>query len=390
MNRSGYLQRRRFRAVGALWCSLVRWLPVGGACLMMLPAPAAAQATLRQTSHISNAIDELPEAPQVVQLAQATSPAGQATDGRLKAGAISGTVLDSNGAVIAGASVTLENMASHEKRAGVSDDAGYFSFTSVPDGLFQLTIAAAGFAGWSETSIPMQSGADLDLPRILLKVKAATTDVQVVFSQHELAEEQVSAQEKQRVLGIFPNFYASYVWNAAPLTTGQKFRLAWRSSIDWEAFAASASIAGVQQASDSFEGYGQGASGFAKRFGASYADGIIGTMIGGVLLPSIFRQDPRYFYKATGTIPQRALYAMATTVICRGDSGNWQPNYSNVLGNLAAGGISNLYYPKGQQNGAATTIDNALIGTAAGAAGALIQEFLLHRITPSVKATQKP
>ena len=369
----------------------MRWFAIGGACVVLLATPAAgAQALLGRSTHAGSESDDLPEAPQVVQSAQASFADSQAGGAPLKAGTMSGTVLDSNGAVVVGASVTLENMASHEKRSGVSDDAGYFSFASVPDGLFQLTIAAAGFAGWSETSIPMQSGADLDLPRISLKVNTATTEVEVVFSQHELAEEQVSAEEKQRVLGIFPNFYASYVWNAVPLTTGQKFRLAWRSSIDWEAFAASASIAGVQQADDAFEGYGQGAQGFAKRFGASYADGIIGTMIGGALLPSVLHQDPRYFYKGTGTITQRALYAIATTVICKGDHGKWQPNYSNVFGNLAAGAISNLYYPKGEQNGASTTIENALIGTAAGAAGALIQEFLLHRITPSVKAGQKP
>jgi hypothetical protein len=305
-------------------------------------------------------------------------------------GAISGTVLDVNGAVIAGAAVTLENLVSGEKRTAVSDNTGYFQFGAVMPGQFKLTITAAGFASWTETAIPMQMGADLDLPEINLKIASATTDVLVVFSQHDLATEQVRIEEKQRVLGVFPNFYASYVWNAVPLTPGQKFQLAWRSSIDPESFAASAGIAAVQQADDSFEGYGQGVEGYAKRFGASYADGFIGTMIGGAILPTLLHQDPRYFYKGVGTIRQRALYAIATAVIAKGDNGHWQPNYSNVLGNLAAGGISNLYYPKGNRTGVSTTFENAAIGTGASAVGALIQEFLLRKITPGTAAHDKP
>ncbi len=334
----------------------------------------------------------LPDAPQ----AQAPSGPSQthgtvsnATNSTAN-GTMSGTVLDTNGAVIPGAAVTLENLVTSETRTTVSDSTGYFRFPAVAPGQFKLSIAANGFARWTATAIPMEPGSDLDLPGIRLQVASASTDVLVVFSQHDLATEQVRIEEKQRVLGIFPNFYTSYVWHAAPLSPGQKFQLAWRSQIDWEAFAASAAIAGVQEGDDSFEGYGQGVAGYAKRFGASYADGFIGTMIGGALLPTILHQDPRYFYKGVGTIRQRALYAISTTVICKGDNGRWQPNYSNLGGNLAAGAISNLYYPKGERSGISTTIDNALIGTAAGAAGALIQEFLLKKITPGTPAHDKP
>jgi len=331
----------------------------------------------------------LPDAPAVP--AQAASPAQPSpAPRRAVSGTMSGTVLDSNGGVVAGATLTLASAASVQERTAVSDATGYFSFPSVDPGRYDLSIRAAGFAPWTETGIPMQLGVDLDLPEIMLKVASATADVVVTFSPHELAAEQVRIEEKQRVLGVFPNFYTSYVWKAEPLTTKQKFQLAWRSSIDWEAFAASAAIAGVQQADDSFEGYGQGVEGYAKRFGASYTDGFVGTMIGGAILPALLRQDPRYFYKGVGTVRQRALYAIATTVICRGDNGRWQPNYSNLGGNLAAGALSNLYYPKGERSGVDTTVENALIGTAAGAAGALIQEFLLKKITPGAAAHDKP
>src|SRR5580698_1183712 len=102
-----------------------------------------------------------------------------------------------------------------------------------------------------------------------------------------------------------------------------------------------------------FRGYGQGAQGYAKRFGASYTDGFVGTFLADAVLPSVLHQDPRYFYRGTGSIRSRALYAMASAVICKGDNGRWQPNYSNVLGNLAAAGISNAYYPASNRNGAA-------------------------------------
>ncbi len=125
------------------------------------------------------------------------------------------------------------------------------------------------------------------------------------------------------------------------------------------------------------------AEGYAKRFGAAYADGFIGTMIGGAILPSVLHQDPRYFYKGTGSIRSRTLYAISTVVICKGDNGRWEPNYSNVLGNLASGGISNLYYPASNR-GVQLTVDNWLIGTASGAIGALFQEFVVKKLSRGV------
>jgi len=192
------------------------------------------------------------------------------------------------------------------------------------------------------------------------------------------------AEERQRVLGAIPNFYVSYQWDAEPLSSVQKYRLAWRTSIDPVSVAISAGIAGVEQSQNTFSGYGQGTWGYAKRFGASYTDGLVGTFLADAVLPSLLRQDPRYFYKGTGSIRSRALYAIASVVICKGDNGRWQPNYSNVLGNLAAAGISNLYYPASSRNGAELTIQNSLIGTAAGAVGTLFQEFLVKKISRGV------
>ena len=80
------------------------------------------------------------------------------------------------------------------------------------------------------------------------------------------------------------------------------------------------------------------------------ADTAIGGMLGGAVLPVLFHQDPRYFYKGTGTKWHRAWYAIGTSVIARGDNGKWQPAYASVLGDFASGAISNLYYPGDTRN----------------------------------------
>ncbi len=143
-------------------------------------------------------------------------------------------------------------------------------------------------------------------------------------------------------------------------------------------------VAGVEQAHNTFAGYGQGAPGYAKRFGANYADGFIGMTIGGAILASWFKQDPRYFYKGTGSVMSRALYAIARSVVCKGDNGHWQPAYSAIIGGLAAGGISNLYYPASDRSGVEVISVNAGIGTAEGALQNLIQEFIVRKLTPRV------
>ncbi len=308
---------------------------------------------------------------------------GQQAAEQKSGGSIHGTVMDSNGNVVVGALVTLERDAKKTQRTQLTDSAGSFNFTDLGSGTFQITVASQGFTAWVGPKIVLSTGEYYEAPEIALHVASANTSVRVVFSRQDLAEEQVKIEEKQRVLGVFPNFYTSYVWNAEPLTVKQKFQLAWRTSIDPVTFAITGVVAGIEQWQNDFSGYGQGSTGYAKRFGASYADGFIGTIIGGAILPSLLHQDPRYYYKGTGSIRSRALYAIATVVITKGDNGRWQPNYSNVLGTFAAAGISNLYYPS-VDRGVQITLDNALIGTASGAVSALLQEFLIKKISRGV------
>jgi len=147
-------------------------------------------------------------------------------------------------------------------------------------------------------------------------------------------------------------------------------------------FAITGVIAGVQHAQNDFSGYGQGVEGYAKRYGAEYGSTVTSTFIGGAVLPTVFKQDPRYFYKGTGTRRSRVLYALANSVICKGDNGHWQANYSSILGSLAAGGIANLYYPAEDRNGFGLTVETTLIGIGATAATNLLQEFVIRKFTP--------
>ena len=293
---------------------------------------------------------------------------------------ISGRVVDQTGVGVIGANVKLICEDPMQNREVSTIEDGLFIFPGVAAGSFRLAITATGFAA-QDYSGKMISGENFTVPQIVLAVASLNTEVRVVPpSQVQVAEEQLRVEETQRALGFIPNFYVTYVPNAAPLAPKQKFELAWKSMVDPVTFGLTGAVAGIQQAQNDFAGYGQGADGYAKRYGAAYADAAIGTFIGGAILPSLLKQDPRYFYKGTGSKKSRFLYALAVTVICKGDNGHWQANYSGLLGGLAAGGISNLYYPAKDRD-AALTLQNFAVGLGASAAANVLQEFVIRKFT---------
>jgi hypothetical protein len=262
----------------------------------------------------------------------------------------------------------------------VADD-GQFSFAAVAPGPFELTITAPGLATETLAGV-LQSGENYVAPQITLRVATAFTTVRVEPPRVEIAEEQIKEQEKQRVLAVMPNFYVSYIPDAVPLTSKQKFELAWKVVVDPFTLGLNAVIAGAEQAQNQFAGFGQGAQGYGKRFGAGYANIVSGTFIGGAILPSILKQDPRYFYKGTGSKRSRLLYALANSVMCKGDNRRWQPNYSGIAGSLAAGGLSNLYYPKNDRYRVGLVFENTGLGIGETAILEVLQEFFIRKITP--------
>ncbi|HZL27532.1 MAG TPA: carboxypeptidase-like regulatory domain-containing protein [Acidobacteriaceae bacterium] len=309
-----------------------------------------------------------------------------AVSGAQGVGSVSGSVIEVDGAAAAGAQVTLTGEALTEKRQATVDADGRFSFAGVPAGKFGLTVTADGFAAGAASGVVV-AGQAVEVPQIILRVATANTDVEVNLSVKDLAEAEIRTEEKQRLFGFAPNFYVSYTFDAKPLTPKQKWELAYKSSIDPLTFAIAGGFAGIQQAENTIPEFGQGAAGYGKRYGTTYANVAIGNVLGGAVFPIIFRQDPRYFYKGVGTKRSRALYALRTAVIARGDNGKWQPAYAGLLAELAAAGISNAYYPAAERQGAALTFENAGLGIAFSGVGNLFQEFLFRKASSHAKAS---
>jgi hypothetical protein len=300
-------------------------------------------------------------------------------DAQRSTGTVTGAISDETGAPIAEAAVTLTADDGSRIEVTTGTD-GRFSFSNVPAGQFQLAVAARGFAQ-KTISGSVATGEVANLPEIRLRVAVNAVSIDVTPSVVEIAEQQIKEQEQQRVLGVVPNFFVSFNPDAAPLNSRQKFQLSWKAHIDPIQFAFVGLVAGLQQRRGDYGGFGDGASGYAKRYAAAYATGWTRSMITQVLLPSMLRQDPRYFYKGTGSVGSRFSYAVSRSVIRKGDNGHWQPNYSGILGSLASGAISNLYYPEEDRRGARLTLENTALGIAGSALGHVAQEFLYARFT---------
>ena len=296
-------------------------------------------------------------------------------------GTIVGRIIDQTGTFVSGANVKLAQPNRSDQEDETGDD-GQFSFANVAPGDFQITISLQGFAT-KPVSGTLRSGESYEVPQITLSLATEITEVHVSVSPVEIAEEQIKEQEKQRVFGIIPNFYVTYEADPAPLNAKQKMKLAWHSNLDPLTIAGVGFVAGIEQAQDAFSGYGQGAAGYGKRFGASYADVAISTFLGGAVLPAVFKQDPRYFYQGTGSGRSRLWHAVKSSFMCRGDNKRWTLNYSNIGGALATGGISNLYYPK-TDRGVALTFETAFIRIGESAGANIFQEFVIRKLTPGL------
>jgi Carboxypeptidase regulatory-like domain len=360
-------------------CSRNRLRP-GALFLFVLICGVTRNGYTQRAAALSASDKSLPDAPD---RRPASDPAEGAVSNPQSHSSISGTVLDANGGALSGARVTVSRADGAGESTVLTDGDGKFSFDELPAGIFKVTITSAAMETFVRSDIVLGADERRNLPPIVLAIVGVTTEVHVVVTQTELAEEQVKAAEQQRVLGILPNFYSSYVWGAEPLNSRQKFNLAFHAITDPVEFLGTGIVAGAEQANNTFPGYGHGAQGYGKRYGAAYADDALGRVIGSAVLPSLFHQDPRYFYKGSGSVRSRIFYAISRTVITRGDNGHLQPNYSHVLGSFAAGGISNLYHPA-RDRGVSLTLSNGSIETAGSAADNLLREFLLRKITRNV------
>ena len=245
---------------------------------------------------------------------------------------------------------------------------------------FSLTLFAfSGYGQEPAASAPENGGPAADADPVLpsTAVRAAA---------------ELKAEEQQRILGVMPNFNTTDLNNAAPLSPGQKFQLAFKGEVDPFAFVAAGFAAGISQWQKSSPSYGMGSDGYAKRFGAAYLDSFDGAMLGNALFPVMLHQDPRYFRQGAGSFGSRLYHAIASAWRTKDDNGKWTWNYSNLLGNIAAGGISNLYYSPSDR-GIGPTFDHALTVTAEGAIGSVFFEFwpdMSKRLFARKKKNQDP
>ena len=309
-----------------------------------------------------------------------TMALGQQTDApQPQRGSIRGTVTDVDDAAIPGAALTVDGPAGSEQRTLKSDETGSFEAKDLAPALaYKITVSAKGFADWTSPAIVLTPGQALDMTNIKLKISVVETTV-AALTVEQLATQQVKAEEKQRVFGIVPNYFVVYDKNAVPMTKKLKYELAFRAATDVVSIAGDVFLAGVNQAANT-PNYQQGAEGFGQRFGAAYADSFTNVMIGGAVLPSLLHQDPRYYYQGTGTGKSRAIHAMSFAIICKGDNGRSQFNYSCIGGNLIAGALTNLYYPSSNR-GPGLVFSNTLINAGGRLANGLVQEFILRKYT---------
>jgi hypothetical protein len=305
-------------------------------------------------------------------------------DSGSQTGRITGTIMDVNNMPIPGAFVALHARDSDDVRSATTNENGFYQFLTVEPGHpYQVSIHAAGFAEWDSPDVTLDAGQSKILDAINLRIEEVQTSITVTpANSHEIATEQVKAEEKQRGFGIIPNFYAVYDPDPAPMDAGLKFRLALRVARDPFTFTGVAMLAGAGQATDN-PAFVQGAKGYGERFGVNYANSLTDIMLDGAILPSLLHQDPRYYYKGAGTSKGRVAHVLSSLFVTKGDNGRLQPNYSGIGGDLTSAAISNLYYPRANR-GAGLVFKGFATTTAIHLAVRMLDEFVFRPAKGSV------
>jgi Carboxypeptidase regulatory-like domain len=297
-------------------------------------------------------------------------------------------VLDVSGGTVPGAEVSLAHEDGTQLYTMVSEANGEFNFTKIPAGSYLVMVNARGFAPFTSAEFVVTVQQAYEVPDVSLSVATASIEV-TVRPTDLIAAEQIKAEEKQRLIGVMPNFYTSYIYDAAPLTSKQKFSLAARGTFDPVSMIGVGFAAGLEQANNSYPGYGQGAAGYSKRFAAKFVDGRTSDFLTHAVFPSLFHQDPRYYYQGSGSFKSRFIHAVGSAFVTRSDSGRTVPNYSFVLGDMCSAALSNLYYPPANR-GASLVFNRAAVGLAGRVGGNLIREFLSKHLTTNVPGDRNP
>lgn len=136
-----------------------------------------------------------------------------------------------------------------------------------------------------------------------------------------------------------------------PLTTREKFEVFRQRLYSPLTFAA----AGLDALKDSTmrkrnPEYERGFMGFGQQAGVYLGVSETEVFFGRFLMPSLLKQDPRYFRNPHLPFFQRALYSISRVVITRSDKGYETFNTAPTLASAASQALSDLYVP-GQRQG---------------------------------------
>jgi hypothetical protein len=290
-----------------------------------------------------------------------------------------GVVTDPDGNYIPDASVSVLSMNGGSGMSLQSDVTGAFVIRNLTAShTYKVVITASGFGEWDSPPLVLNPGEARDLGDVQMSVSTLETSVTAVFPE-EVAAQQVKLEEKQRILGVIPNFYVVYEKDAMPMPPSLKFKLAIRAETDIVTFVGAGLLAGINQAADT-PAFQQGAKGYAQRYGTAYAGGVSDILIGGAIMPSLLHQDPRYFYSGEGSTRDRVIHALKSVLFARGDTGKTEFNYSGITGDLASAALTNAYYPS-QNRGAGLFLANWGVLSGGRVFNTLVQEFFLRHFT---------
>jgi hypothetical protein len=153
-------------------------------------------------------------------------------------------------------------------------------------------------------------------------------------------------KKDDRMFFVMPNYLTvDNESQVEPISWKTKFAITAKGTFDPYEFAIVGVVAGIRQAENAYPGFGQGMSGYGKRYGAAFADQVDGNIMTGAVFPSILKTDPRYFRLGRGGLGHRFGYAVSRILITRRDSGGHMINVPELAGNATAIAISNVYYP---------------------------------------------
>lgn len=164
------------------------------------------------------------------------------------------------------------------------------------------------------------------------------------------------AHDETHMFGVIPNYNAvnDPNYRYQPISAAEKVMIAIHDGFDPFSWVTTAFYAGEGQWQNEYPQFGQGAQGYAKRYGGAFADGAISNFVAEAVFPTILHEDPRYFRLGRGTVKHRIGYAISREVVTRADSGRYRFNNSEIFGNLVAAGLSNLYYPSQERTASET------------------------------------